>query len=587
MTVEKYLWRSPFKSLDCTDRSNIFLIIGTWVGMTLVVNPVGNFPLNDDWAYGWTVKNFLETGEYQLSDWTATNLLSQVLWGTMFCLPFGFSFTALRISTLTLGLLGVLSTYGLLRETKASASLSLLGAAIVAFNPIYFVSSNSFNSDVPSFTFAIASLYLIARGLRTTSNTAIIFGILMSFVSILNRQSGIAVLLAFGLASIAKKGIRIQVITLAFLPACFGAALQFGYSYWLHYTNKVPALYGFQIKNLLETFSGGASLTILTYLKNIVIMSVYLGLFLFPFLLIYFSVWIKSLSFKDKRLCTSLLLLMLGIAAVFVLHGKQMPFAGNILESYGVGPQSLDGYYSFSSSTQVLVSRLWKLITVVGFLSAGMLLLYFAAALLKIINHKRDQLEVKWVLILTVSTALLYLVAIAGLNIQYWFDRYLIFLLPILMMLISELTLGISHKSLNSIVIISLIGLLASAGFSISATHDYLSWNRVKWQALDTLVQVQRISPQQINGGAEFNGWYFGNKLETCNSKYQTQSKPTNPNWGDFDCLWGDEGNSHRNYLYTVGFATKAGYNIAKQYSFRRWLPWRREQLYVLRKMSK
>src|SRR6478672_5751113 len=181
------------------DIAIIFILVLIWIFLVVLVNPIGDFPLNDDWAYGWTVKTLLEKGDFQLSDWTATNLLSQVIWGSLFCLPFGFSFTALRFSTLILGLVGVLATYGLLREVNASSKMSFLGALIVALNPIYFELSNSFNSDVPSFAFAILSFYFLVRGLRVNSNLAIIIGLLISCIAILNRQSSLIILPAFGL----------------------------------------------------------------------------------------------------------------------------------------------------------------------------------------------------------------------------------------------------------------------------------------------------------------------------------------------------------------------------------------------------
>jgi hypothetical protein len=78
-----------------------------WTFMVIVVNPVGNFPLNDDWAYGYSVQALVENGQLRFSDWTASNLFGQVLWGALFCLPFGFSFTALRLSTAVLGFVGV------------------------------------------------------------------------------------------------------------------------------------------------------------------------------------------------------------------------------------------------------------------------------------------------------------------------------------------------------------------------------------------------------------------------------------------------------------------------------------------------
>ena len=90
-----------------------------WISMVVVVNPIGNFPLNDDWAYGYSVRALVEQGEIRFSDWTATNLIAQVVWGALFCLPYGFSFTALRLSTAVLGFAGILAT---VRSTRAQCA---------------------------------------------------------------------------------------------------------------------------------------------------------------------------------------------------------------------------------------------------------------------------------------------------------------------------------------------------------------------------------------------------------------------------------------------------------------------------------
>src|SRR5712664_3532824 len=86
----------------------ILLIIVIWLLAVVLIHPQGNFPLSDDWAYGGAVKSLLDSGSVKLPDWCAPNLIAQMFWGALFCLPTGFSFTALRVSTLVLGLLGVL-----------------------------------------------------------------------------------------------------------------------------------------------------------------------------------------------------------------------------------------------------------------------------------------------------------------------------------------------------------------------------------------------------------------------------------------------------------------------------------------------
>jgi|SRR5215831_12123775 len=42
---------------------NIFSITVIWAVMVILVNPIGDFPLNDDWAYGWSVKTLVEKRE--------------------------------------------------------------------------------------------------------------------------------------------------------------------------------------------------------------------------------------------------------------------------------------------------------------------------------------------------------------------------------------------------------------------------------------------------------------------------------------------------------------------------------------------
>jgi hypothetical protein len=186
-----------------------------------------------------------------------------------------------------------------------------------------------------------------------------------------------------------------------------------------------------------------------------------------------------------------------------------------------------------------------------------------------------------WLITFLLASSLLYFLPIGGIGKGYWFDRYLILLLPLLMVSILILTeYYFEESNLKPKIIFSFcIMLLCLGAFTVSATHDYLLWNRVRWLALDDLIQHSQVLPNQIGGGMEFNGWYFGNRIETCNPKFQRSTTNTNVGWGDFSCLWADADRE-----YTVSFTPKAGYEQQATYSFRRWLPWREEVLYVLHK---
>src|SRR6266481_12743 len=104
------------------------VIAAFWTLSVFLVNPIGNFPLNDDWAMGKTVNHLLEAGTYRPSGWTGMPLITQILWGALFCIPNGFSFTALRFSTLTLSLAGIAATYYLVRQSGKPRFLAVICA---------------------------------------------------------------------------------------------------------------------------------------------------------------------------------------------------------------------------------------------------------------------------------------------------------------------------------------------------------------------------------------------------------------------------------------------------------------------------
>jgi len=176
--------------------------------MIVLTNPIGNFPLNDDWAYAYSVQHLLQHGELRFSDWTATNLLGQVAWSALFCVPLGFSFTPLRFSTVVLGFVGILGTYEILRGLNTSRQIAAISALTLAFCPKYFVLSLTFMNDVPFVAFAIASLYFFMRRLRLESPPAVAASFILACLAILTRQTGLALPIAFACALLTKKGIQ-------------------------------------------------------------------------------------------------------------------------------------------------------------------------------------------------------------------------------------------------------------------------------------------------------------------------------------------------------------------------------------------
>lgn len=114
----------------------------------------------------------------------------------------------------------------------------------------------------------------------------------------------------------------------------------------------------------------------------------------------------------------------------------------------------------------------------------------------------------------------------------------------------------------------TILTILIICGFTVGATHDYLSWNRIRWQALEDLMQQEQISPNQIDGGFEFNGWY----LYSPDYPDYKKRKAKVPWW------WVEKDD------YVIAFSPLQGYDIVKQYPLKNWLPFKFERILVLEK---
>ena len=565
--MKKISLEIPINQMTKSEIIYFILLSAVWITMTICVNPSGDFPLNDDWAYGKTVQSLVEKGEFQISDWAAPNLFSQIFWGALFCLPFGFSFTALRLSTLTLGLIGVLATYGLLRETNSTPKLAFFGALLVAVNPLYFGLSNTFMTDVPFFAFAAVAIYLLIQGLRRNSGTEIFWGIIIASIALLVRQLGIAIFLAFSCAYIINKGINIRNIIKGFSFSLLGLFLQISYQKWLQLIEGTPALYGKQasnIFNIIFTNLGDALLNI-GYRSPIAL--IYLGLFIFPLLMILFLMKLKEFNYKDKILTIfSLSTLSMVLIGLLIFKHKRMPLSNNVLNDFGLGPLTLrGGSYMSHLMVPTALEVFWKILTVIGVIGAVMLILYLFWVFWQFYSDfKQSRFNNNWLTIFIIAAGLIYFLP---LGIGGFFDRYLIFLVPLSLMLISVSTINRSNVQMSPILVYSGSFILLLWGlFTVGVTHDYLSWNRTRWQALNSLVKEYQVPPNSIDGGFEFNGWYL------YQPKYQ---KTPNKSW-----WWVDQDD------YIISFGPLAKYEEIKRYSFSKWLPFGPENILVLQKIS-
>jgi hypothetical protein len=174
----------------------LFAILGVFGLGCLLVGFRANVPVIDDWVYAWSVEHLLATGRLQVLEISAFYPVAQIVWGALFARVAGFSFVALRASTVILSALGCWTVYLTLRELGCRASTSLLGALALAFDPVYFALSFSFMTDVPFVSVSTMALYWYVRAVRRDDPKAVWAGCAFALAAFLIRPIGVLLPLA-------------------------------------------------------------------------------------------------------------------------------------------------------------------------------------------------------------------------------------------------------------------------------------------------------------------------------------------------------------------------------------------------------
>jgi hypothetical protein len=160
--------------------------------------------------------------------------------------------------------------------------------------------------------------------------------------------------------------------------------------------------------------------------------------------------------------------------------------------------------------------------------------------------YARDQFP----LVFVVAAASLYIGAgaIAG-----FLDRYLIWLLPpVAAIVVAAVPRPACAPSRGATWLAGLL-MVAAGLFSLAGTHDYLTWNRVRWDALAALTNGLGVPSSHIDGGFEFNGWF------TYDRAYK-QREGLSWWWVGADD-------------YVISFGPLEGFTLFRQYTYSRWLP--------------
>jgi hypothetical protein len=477
----------------------VLLLALIWIAAIFLINPLHDFPLNDDWSFGLTVKSLTEEGRYILNDWLASPFLTQALWGTLFCLPFGFSFNALMLSTVVIGWIGIMFTFLIFKTLTKDNFLAFIIALLILTNPLLLNLSVSFMMDLHFYGFFVTSLYFYILFYTKGKISHLAIGSMLALLATFSRQFGLVIpvgFLVYELVSsrrLLNRALLVHLLTTVLIFIFLNL-----YKGWLVATDNLPAYY----RNMSDLFDVGVAEFGWRVFIRAGLLLLEGGLWLFPLLLLLtIRQWKMVRKSFVPLIILGILLIPSMIRTVSALPG------GNVLYDFGLGPiTTRDMFISGASEGLFSLPGVWFPVRIVAF-TGGLMIIFLLSLVIQRLRSAAGSNETPGIFdfrLLALILILLY-TGIIMINITY-FDRYIIPLLPLLIMMILP-DPGDRFYLKRLMRYSAPVFLTAFLIFGVLATRDYLNINRARWDVANELIG-KGISPETIDGGHEFNGWH-------------------------------------------------------------------------------
>jgi hypothetical protein len=548
----------------------------------LLVGPVGNTPIDDDFSYADTAFRFCRTLRFEPHDWTGMPLISDVVWSCPFQAMLGQSFQTLRIATLAIGLLIPAFLYMSARMLGSDRSLALVCALTVALNPMVLSRSYSFMTDIYFAAFATLGIWAHLRWIETGRRRDLTISLMLAIAASLSRQIGLFLPLAFAASMLASGRYRGWRIFLTAVPTAAVMVALLSLSAWLRETGHLPSHFEARYGQLLQLAQGNVSIRQLQ--DTAVAIAIYLGLLLLP-VTVYARLF-RSYGTRTARLI-GVAVPLLALGGFFFSRQDQgsallMPYLNDTIVPQGIGPISVWGAYDYTGHPDDLPELFWIVVTAlgaIGFFGLVRAILLGMAAMLSDLPQamrKRATALMPWLRLrqaeIFLSAALvIYALPLAAGGL---YDRYLIVMLVPLVLLLQLIAVrwagpcpaqGAASQAGRTAVSFALLAGLA--WFGIAGTRDLIRWNTERWAMLHALLE-RDVSPSEIDGGFEFNGTY----------NYWHA-----PNYTDEERWWWWVVDDY----YTVAFRQRPGYCVVMRRTYPRWLTAGSNTIVLLRRVNR
>lgn len=569
-----------------TRHASYFILIIIWLLSVIVVSPVGEFPLNDDWIYLQVLKNLYDFNKIVFTDWISSTLIAQLWWGLLFCKLFGYKIIVARISTLVTTFLISVVLYNLCRKVSGNKTYAVLVTGVFIFNPILYVQSFTFMTESSFNLSMLLCIFFSCLFLEQGNLKSIFFATLFGCIAVLIKQPGLIASACLPVIFITNKPFRWRSFSFAIISMIIVFLTYYLYIQWLNSNFSKPDHVNGVIDILKNKLSSGYSHHYIEQRNNIKIILLYSGVFILPLLPIILYMSRKALieninyileegglkalrSKKGFQVAVNglyiLLVFLFGLFSFIYTSDFNVPCIENVLYNLGLGPIVLyDTFILKINLAHFEVSPIfWRWISCLGFFTSLILvfniIVYYVVAIIRSRRgmNSRDGLLFQLLLYISIVYAFLLI------NV-YMFDRYIIALIPLQLLMLTIAGKNQIHYMKNNyfIPITCLIGIFVF--FDMAATHDYMEWNNAKWKALNILTTDKKISPDEIDGGYEFNG------IHNYSSNY---IKENNKSW------WWVKDNK-----YVAAMGPIPGYEIFFAVPYSGWLTTGNDSICILKK---
>lgn len=538
----------------------LFLI---WAIIVIVINPVGEFMVNDDWAFVRCLQSLMGEGSLPTTGHGPPHasggpaLITHLLWGLAFVKVAGFSITALRVSVLTLGILASFTVFFMLHRSGAPIVLCVLGPLCLMFNPLFLSQCFTYMTDVTFTSFALVSVLFFSIGVERTDTRIIVVGFIFALAATLTRQFGLVLPVGFVAACfLHKKGAELGRGKMVVTAMTVTVIPWMAYEIFLYWMGSTPIIRHNMLRIALTNVCSMDWRQYTDFLSRHLFVSTLgyvCGLISPVIALRYGGFWSKR-SFRYFVLILTVALLTYETMYLLGMVDPPMILSRNVIFNLGIGPVVLKDTYIMGIERSATLPKALYIIIVYWTLIAAVVFIALVYESVRAFT-RRDSAGVysarNFLATQCLVTALVYLVIIVPLAP---YDRYLI--LPCALLIIWIVASIPPHPekfalSLRTAVPV-LAPLLCLAVFSVLGTRDFFELKRSLTMAHDYALNELKVPPCNMDGGFEFNGYHC--------------YKRGAPHRKDVSWWWVER----ERYLATLG--TLPGYRVIRTFPFKRWL---------------